>query len=207
MELLIFILAISVLSIWLVTKNKNKSKKIKKTSQPKVTIQVGFQGGDAFHNPDTGEVISREDGGWLINPKSTFPLTIYGTNKQSAIELKELLDQAYSSSVYNILPKISEIIARTNLRCKEIDDYIRKFKPLYFQKIEQLKQESSEWPVLSDKDREDVLVSFRKIAIDSLDVRPYCNLEYLFEYEPRDFTIDDSLIERYGYDLMQFYVS
>lgn len=207
MELLIFILAVSVLSIWLVTKNKNKSKKIKKTSQPKVTIQVGFQGGDAFHNPDTGEVISKEDGGWLINPKSTFPLTIYGTNKQSAIELKELLDQAYSSSVYDTSHKISQIIARTNLRCKEIDDYIRKFKPLYFQKIEQLKQESSEWPVLSDKDREDVIVSFRKIAIDSLDVRPYCNLEYLFEYEPRDFTIDDSLIERYGYDLMQFYVS
>ena len=205
MELLIFILVVSGLLIWLTT--KNKSRKNKKKSQPKVTIQVGFQGGDAFHNPDTGDVISKEEGGWLINPKSTFPLTIYGINRQSAVELKTLLEQAYTSSVYDISRKISQIIARTNLRCKEIDDYIRKFKPLYFRKIEQLKQESAEWPVLSDKDREDVLVSFRKIAVDSLDVRPYCNLEYLFEFEPQDFTIDDSLIERYGYDLMQFYVS
>lgn len=39
------------------------------------------------------------------------------------------------------------------------------------------------------------------------DVRPYCNLEYLFEFEPQDLRLDDSLIERYGYDLMQFYVS
>ncbi|MCR4410247.1 MAG: hypothetical protein QHH43_07205 [Candidatus Saccharicenans sp.] len=205
MGFFIFLLLAFALLILIIS--KNRSRKIKESSQHKITIQADFDNNIISKQPDTGDLLLKEDGALIINPKSTFPLTIYGGSKQKVIELKQLLEKAYTSSIYEITQKIAELIARSNLRCKEIDDYIKKYKPLYYKKLEQLKQESVEWGTLSDIDKDDLLVSFRQSAIDSLDVRPPCNLEYLFEYEPEDFTIDDLLIERYGFELIKFYLS
>lgn len=58
---------------------------------------------------------------------------------------------------------------------------------------------------MGEKDKQDLLSSFKKIAIESLDVRPYCDLEALFECEPIDATIDDALIDKYGFDNIKLY--
>lgn len=203
----LFIVILLALALLILINNKNRSKKIKDSSQHKITIQTNFGKSIGSTHIHTGDLLLKEDGTWIINPKSMFPLTIYGGSKQNVIELKELLEQAYTSSIYEIRDRIAELIARSNVRCKEIDDYIKKYKPLYYQKLEQLKRESVEWESLSDIDKADLLVSFRQKAIDSLDIRPPCNLEYLFECEPEDFTIDDLLIERYGFELIKFYLS
>lgn len=192
------------LIIWLISK---KHKKSDREVEPLITVKTNFQTGRSFQNPDTGDVKPNGDGGWIINPKSTFPLTIYGINEKDANELKVLLEDGYSKSAYDILPKLVPFIAVKNLRCREIEEYIKKFKPIYLNKIEELKKASVEWPTLSDSDKEDLLYSFRQAAINSLDIRPNCNLIYLFEYEPSDFSIDDALLQRYEYDLLQFYLS
>jgi len=204
MGLLWLLLAVLLLIIWLLYKKPRKSHK---KTEPLIAIQSDFQIRSRFQNPDTGDVKPSPDGGWIINPRSPFPLTIYGINEKDANKLKMILEEGFTKGIYDVLPKLIPFIASSNLKCREIDDYIKKFKPIYLKKIEELKCSSVEWPTLSDIDKEDLLFTFRKTAIDSLYIRPHCNLEYLFEYEPFDASVDDSLIERYGYDLMQFYIS
>jgi hypothetical protein len=204
MGLIWLLLVTFILIIWLLYK---KSRKSHKKIEPLIAIQTDFQTRNSFQNPDTGDIRPSTDGGWIINPLSIFPLTIYGINEKDANELKMILEEGFNKGIYDVLPKLIPFIARSNLKCREIDEYVKKFKPIYLKKIEELKSSSAEWPTLSDNDKEDLLFSFRKSAIDSLDIRPHCNLQYLFEYEPIDVSVDDSLLECYGYDLMQFYIS
>lgn len=179
----------------------------KDTPNVKVSVSIDPSSSIIFSNPDTGTIISSSDGGWILNPESTFPLTIYGIEQSIAEELKQILDNGYSQSPYQTVQNIMPIVARYNLMCKEVDDYIIKFKPIYLQKIKEQIQASSEWSILSDLDKEDLLSEFKNNAITSLDIQPDCNLEVLFESEHLDLTIDDVLIDRYGYDTMRFYLS
>lgn len=112
----------------------------------------------------------------------------------------------YSQGTYALADTLIPIIARSNLHCKEIDEYIRKFKPQYLNKIEELKRSSTEWTSASERDREDLLANFRQQSIELIDIRPYCDLEVLFECEPEDITLDDSLIDRFGFENLQLYL-
>ncbi len=152
-----------------------------------------------------GKVTPTEDGGWILNPKSTFPLTIYGVDRDVVEELKQRLDKEEYESWHAKVKSIMPILLRSNLRCKEIEDYIKEFKPRYIKKIEELKKSSPEWQEASEKDREDLLAEFRIKALESIEVRPHCNLTILFEYEPEDITIDDALLDRYGFDALDLY--
>jgi len=99
------------------------------------------------------------------------------------------------------------IVTRYNIRCKEVDDYIKEFKPIYLQKINDKIKASPEWLAASALDREDLLTEFKEDAAMSLDIQPDCNLEVLFSEEQFDVTIDDALIDRFGYDAIRFYLS
>lgn len=210
MEILV-ILAIIVLIVgWVFIKRKTPTTKMETVKlnipEPKITVSICTTPSSSFDNPDAGSVTATQDSGWILNPKSTFPLTVYGINQLNAEELKRLLDAGYSLGAYAHAHTIVPIIAKSNLRCKEIDNYVKKFKPQYFNKIEELKQSSSEWALASVRDQDDLLVSFRQQAIKSLDVRPYCDLEILFECEPADATVDDALLDRFGYENLQLYL-
>lgn len=202
METLIVLVIIVLVVIWV---SKNYSGQKTKMSEPKITVSISSSPSSSFDNPDTGPVTATHDGGWILNPKGTLPLTIYGIDQQTVEELKGLLDKGYTQGTYAHARTIVPIIARSNLRCKEIDDYVKKFKPQYLGKIEDLKKSSAEWTSASINDREDLLIEFRQQAIESLEIQPYCDIETLFECEPADATIDDVLIDRFGYENLQLY--
>ncbi len=50
-------------------------------------------------------------------------------------------------------------------------------------------------------------MDFRKEAINELYERANCDLEVLFEYQPKDITIDDDLIKEYGFENIKTYLS
>lgn len=188
---------------------RRKAKTLKDEA-PEFKVTVSFDtpssGEFEIEDPDTGSIASTKDGGWVLNPSSTFPLTIHGINKTTAEELKRLIDAGYSIGTYSHARTIVPIIARSNLHCKEIDTYINQFKPQYLNKIEEQKQLTTEWESASARDKEDLLTGFRQQAIKSLDVIPYCDLETLFECEPKDFTLDDALIDRFGFEVLHLYL-
>lgn len=155
---------------------------------------------------DTGEVTSTEDNGWILNPKSTFPLTIYGTDEEIANRMKEILDGGLSGDIYRVAENIASIVARYRVRCKEIDEYIKTFKPIYLKKIEEQIKDYPQWESLSDSERKDLLSKFRSNAILSLEVRPYCDIETLFEGDSLDPSFYNELIQKYGYDMIKFHL-
>lgn len=155
---------------------------------------------------DTGKVVEAVGGGWIINPESPLPLTLLGLTQNQAFEIKRILSDESLQDPYKRRVQLERIVAQSNLRCKEIDEYVAKFKPVYESKIESLKGESLDWATATDKDREDLLEGFRNEAEAALDIVPYTGIHILFNEEPADATIDDKLIERYGYEIIQFYV-
>jgi len=155
---------------------------------------------------DTGEVTRTEDNGWILNPKSTFPLTIYGVDEEVANRIKEILDRGLSGDIYKVAENIASIVARYKVRCKEIDEYIKTFKPIYLKKIEEQIKDHPQWESLSDLERKDLLSKFRANAILSLEVRPYCDIEVLFEGDSLDSSSYDELIQKYGYDTIKFHL-
>ncbi|MGC8971508.1 MAG: hypothetical protein ACP5K2_04810 [bacterium] len=155
---------------------------------------------------DTGEVTRTEDNGWTLNPKSTFPLTIYGVDEEVANRIKEILDRGLSGDIYRVAENIAPIVARYKIRCKEIDEYIKTFKPIYLRKIEEQMKSYTQWENLSDSERKDLISKFRTNAILSLEIRPYCDIETLFEGDSLDPSSYDELIQKYGYDTIKFYL-
>ena len=209
--LLILILSISAL-FFIIRSNLKKIKDNKvvakniapetKTSKPISSCQSGRSS-----PANTDSIVKSTGDGWILNPQSTFPLTIYGIDQSVAEETKQILENVYTTGIHEITKNIIPIVARQNLRCKEVDDYVKKFKPIYLKKIEEQKQTSPEWATASNLDKRDLLYEFKNNAIVQLDVQPYCNLEILFEADLSDLTVDDVLIDRYGYEVIRFYLS
>ncbi|MBI3406123.1 MAG: hypothetical protein HY046_11785 [Acidobacteria bacterium] len=157
-------------------------------------------------NVDLGDLEATPDGGWILNPKSSFPLTLYGSTKDVVLNLKILLDDSCVGSWNELLPKISGLFCQANLRCKEIETYIQTQKAIYFQRIKELKESSLEWRHSSERDQLDLLEEFRRVAIEHLRVKPQADLKVLFEGQPKDMSVDDKLIGKYGYDVTVFFL-
>ncbi|MEW6297329.1 MAG: hypothetical protein AB1671_06255 [Thermodesulfobacteriota bacterium] len=156
---------------------------------------------------EAGAVTATKDGGWVINPGSAFRLTLYGIDQATAVHIKHLLDEKgpewpTPAKVDALFP----LIVRSNLRCKEIDAYISEFRPVYLKALDDLQRTSPEWAAATGPGRKDLLASFRAHALASLDVRPRGNLVTLFEDTPSDMTIDDALLDRFGYDAVRLYL-
>jgi hypothetical protein len=174
-----------------------------------ITVTAGpeVKGTTAEEVVDSGDLQATPDGGWILNPKSTFQLTLFGATKEVIANLKALLDDSCVRSWQDLLPKISGLLSQANLQCREIETYIQTHKAIYFQKIKELKESSLEWQNSLESDRLDLLDEFRRVAIEHLRVRPQANLKVLFEGQPKDITIDDKLIGTYGYDVIVFFTT
>lgn len=206
MDSLIIGLVILAALIWLIRRSASRRIDSASIATPGPEISISVSTSLSRDEPhDVGEPIADSSGGWILNPRATFPLTVLSVDGNVARELKRHLDQGLAGGYYRASEAITPIVARTNLRCAEIDKYVARFKPIYLQKIEELKRGSPEWAQASERDREDLLASFRTQALSALEVRPYCDLEVLFELEPKDVTLDDALIDRYGFEQIQLY--
>ncbi len=156
-------------------------------------------------NPDTGLVIPSQDGGWILNPRSTFPLTIYGIDIERALKLKNILEVGYYENYKSIKKKILSIIVTPSFSCKEIDDYINEYKPKLLDKIEKIKISSAEWQSASDGEREDLFDEIRDEALDIVDKQPYCDFLTLFEFEREDIIPILEFISKYTYENIKNY--
>jgi hypothetical protein len=116
-----------------------------------------------------------------------------------------MLDEP-AMTYYEGRKRLAGFIARWNVHWRELEAYIAEFKPKYVESIECQKAASSEWQVASEPDRKDLLEGFKAAALDTLDARPYGDIEVLFEDELTDATVDDALLDRYGLDLLQVYL-
>lgn len=139
----------------------------------------------------------------LINPKSTFELTLYNANQK---EIKKTIEILKDDNIWNKEKDLLPIFTAHNIKCKEIEDYISEYKPQYHKFIEQAKANSAEYKSASEMDRLDIENEFKEEAINNLYERAACELDVLFEGSEIPETIDDELIKEYGFDTISKYI-
>lgn len=153
-----------------------------------------------------GPLTSTTDGGWILNPRSSLPLTIEGVGREQAEVFREICEEKRFTGTDGLMRALIPLIARSNLRCREVEDYVRQYRPQYQKALHALQQTSPEWQAAAEPDREDLLPELQRAALQTLNVRPDCDLIALFECAPQDATFDDVLLDRYGMDTLQFYL-
>ena len=204
---LVIIAAIIALIARSYKKNKTPKNRIKEQNPITVEIKTSYSLGSSSYREEKFPPIKQDaNQDWVLNPNSPFIITLQNADKQIAEKVRAILDDDESYG-YKKEKEIVGLFALHNLRIKEIESYKARYAKEYFAKIEELKKASKDWEISGIKDREDLLIDLRKEAINELYERANCDLEVLFEYEPKDVTIDDELIKEYGFENIQTYLS
>lgn len=187
------------------SKGNNQKKTTKKAEIP-IEVTTSYGSSSSFGQEEKFKPIRQDsNGGWVLNPGAQFKLTLLNIDEKIAQDVRSLLDNEEIRD-HRKDDKIMALFAEHNIKVKEIESYKRKYQKQYFDQIEELKKNSNEWQTLGEKDKEDLLIEFRQTAIKTLYERADCDLEILFEYEPKDITIDDELIQEYGFENIQTYL-
>lgn len=139
----------------------------------------------------------------VINPKNSFELTLYNAAPK---EIKKVIKVLQDDNVWNKQKDLLPLFAEHNIKCKEIEEYISKYKPQYHEFIEKAKSASSEYKEASEMDRLDIENELKEDAVNSLYERAACELDLLFEGSEIPETIDDTLIKEYGFDTISKYI-
>jgi hypothetical protein len=142
---------------------------------------------------------------FVINPGSPFELTLLGADNALGKQIQNIFLDDKTGKKQKIQDLVA-LFAEYNLRVKEIEAYKEKYAKVYFDKLEELKNTSAEWQTAGELDRKELLEEFREVAIKGIYERANCNLATLFEKEPKDFSIDDALIQEYGFENIQTYL-
>lgn len=186
--------------------------KLENTTSFKIDMPIKTQETKLFTNIHTeikdnnlSQIKKDQNGNWTLNPNAPFELSLINADGNLAEQIKGLLDG--DNYNYDIQQKLVAIFAEHNIKVKQIEDYKDKYKHQYFAKIDELKNSTTEWNEAGERDKEDMLVDFRHIAINGIYERPNCDLSVLFENEPNDITIDDELIKEYGLDNFRTYLN
>ena len=118
----LLILGVTVLVIWIISQ-ANKSSESKSSTANGLGLTITVQSGNSgISTPPikTGAIKGSREEGWVINPRSPFPLTIIDASKETASELKRMLDERVNGVVGRGDRDLIEYVAKTNIRCKEV---------------------------------------------------------------------------------------
>lgn len=147
--------------------------------------------------------VQTSNNGVVINPGSNFSLTLYNAPTNIIQEVKKILADENTWNKENLL---MPLFTQHNIRCREIDDYINKYKPIYESKIEELKNNSSDYQNASEMDKLDIEEEFYEQAANSLYEKAACDIDLLFAADDIDITIDDELVKEYGFETISKYI-
>lgn len=209
MEYLLLIFIGGAVLLYFMKKKSAPRESSKEVNIPiNVTISTSGSGTLPAEKIHSGDLVENGNG-YLLNPKSPFPLRVRGLSSTDARRLKVYLDE--EANWGRRLSEITYLLAQSNATCTEIEDYVKKYRPQYEKTISDLKNASAEWNAASERDREDMISEFQQRALEGLPVQPSNRdiLEPLFEDQPPDVTADDKLVELFAGDteLYCFYVS
>lgn len=146
-----------------------------------------------------------QDGNWVLNPNLDFKLTLVDADFSTAQYIRQILDNDNShrfTQVENIVP----IFIINKLKVKEIEDYKAKYRSVYLNKLDELKNNSKEYNSVKDEyEKDEILSELRSKAEELIPEVIGCSLYNLFECEPEDFNVGNDLIMKYGFGSLQLY--
>jgi hypothetical protein len=158
--------------------------------------------------PNTGKITQVGDKMWVLNPRTAFPLTIYGASESETEELKALLDNRYKTTATETIRKLLPYITENQIGCKEIDDYVKVFRPIYLSHFETNKAASAEFTGAKATAAENAAISEASDkAIHELEIQLHCDLAVLFKGHPKSKRSKEQLVAKFGVDVMKLYAS
>lgn len=213
--LILFFIGFVIFIIIKSNKSKTKNNSFSRTAstqvkpiQPKIEIPIEIKLTTSTNYSSNEEkfkpIRQSAKGGWVLNPGAPFELTLNST-KEIAQKIRNILDDDKNYD-YRKADEIVAVFSEHNISCHEVEEYRLKYRNIYLSRIEQQKAESDEWKNAYERDKEDILESFREKAIAEVYEKADCDLVTLFENEIRDITIDDEMIKEYGFDNIQIYL-
>jgi hypothetical protein len=176
----------------------------------KVTVTTSTRSTDSDATPslDVGPLTEAGTDAWVLNPLSPLPLTLQGADRALAGQVKELLGRREQWA--EKVPGLALLIAKHNLRFKEVDDLALQLKPKYDAHVQRRIKASPDWADASEKDRADLLTEFREDALEALGMDVgQADLATLLQGPPGAFQADDELLHRFdkNLDLYPFYLT
>tara|TARA_R110001606_G_scaffold271034_1_gene419605 strand:- start:218 stop:2086 length:1869 start_codon:yes stop_codon:yes gene_type:complete len=139
---------------------------------------------------------------FVINPKDSFLLTLHNSPKNI---LQNVLNILKNDEIWNKSKELLPLFAEHNIKCKEVEEYILKYKPIYLEKLQELKIKSEEYQNSSEMDKQDIEIEFKEKIVNELSEKADCSIQTLFDFSNIDITIDDQLIKKYGFDTISKY--
>jgi hypothetical protein len=69
--------------------------------------------------------------GWCINPSTSFPLTVVGTDEETARQVREAMDGLVDHSHEDVSEAVAGLIVEHGARFREFEDYLRDQRQVY----------------------------------------------------------------------------
>lgn len=138
----------------------------------------------------------------VINPKSSFELTLYNSDQAT---IKKVVTILKDENLWNKTADLLPYFASENIKCKEVDEYIEKYKPIYISKLSEQCNKSEEYRNASEMDKTEIEKEFKNEVLNQLYEKADCELDILFEYSNIDITIDDKIVEKYSFNVISKY--
>jgi len=189
---LFWLLVIGV-AIWWYLSQKEKSSS---TRVEAPTIKFTITSDIPKYEGVTVGVKETPDGGFILGQDSPFPITLHGITREDADEIVATLDMGSDYSRYE---KFIQLVARKNIRCKELEAWIAESKVQVRDFVKAHILANEEWKTASELDKQDILHQTQLEAVNQLDTRPAdidAATTLLLE-EPTDITADDELLEKF----------
>ncbi len=157
------------------------------------------------NNNSTGELQSIElqiNNPTIINPKSSFQITLYNSDTKIIQNVAKILKDENS---WNKSKELLPIFSLYDVRCKEVDEYILKYKPHYQELFKKQIATSVDYQSATEKDKEIIEDEIKDNIINLIPERADCDLKILFDYNEIDFSIDNEIVKKYGFDVISKY--
>ena len=169
-----------------------------------IKITMGSTSTTDDEKPALGQ-ITKNDKGWVMNPKCDFEITLKGIDNE-AQAVKKILDSYYIDNDWEAPKKLLPFLIKAQW-C-EYDDYMSKYLPLYKKAVGALIAESDEWEYASELDRTDLLKEFNRKAVKGIPVVPqgYNELLILVEGYEMENPLPTDFVEKYGIDNILIYI-
>lgn len=199
---LILAIALAIFAIWLV---RRMARRASPRQVPAVSAPIEVRISTETSTPEVkqGPLTPAGSNRWLLNPLSPLPITVEGISQDTATQLKALLERAEYWS--QKIPDIAYIIASTNARFKEVDDFVSECKPLFDAKIENAKATSVDWKDGSERERQALMDEFRQQAKEQMPVYIE-DIDDVLAGRPANFEMDDALLKRFAGDANLYHV-
>lgn len=193
-----FIIIILVIAVLIIISKTLTSK----STQPRQGIKASSDIDSLIQNDKHTSIRRREDGAFVLNGGTSRQVSLIGANAHIAHAIKDKCDLLPSSSYYDIVNDIRDILLENYMQVGEVNAFLNEVRPIIEKRVQLLISEDKEWESLGEKDKKDRTMEYMERSLVSFhtDVSPAMEtaLSYLAVHSIIQVPFLPEMIHEYG---------